>query len=102
MNPLYWIPESGLHWYLTYFHDHLERLGMHSSALYPCVLYKHDAGGLSGIIPLQVNDPYGIGTDKFLKWRRKQLLILITSPARSVLDPRLYLTFRKYTGYLAA
>lgn len=66
MKPLYGIPESGLHWYLTYLHYHLERIGMTRSTVYPCVPYKYEDEGLVGIIVLQFDDSFGVGREDFL------------------------------------
>lgn len=45
--PLYGIPESDLHWYLTYLEHHIRRLGMSRSKTDPCVLYRAENGRLS-------------------------------------------------------
>ena len=37
-KPLYGIPESGLHWYLTYHKHHTERLGMSACRSDPCLV----------------------------------------------------------------
>lgn len=66
VKPLYGIPESGLHWYLTYLDHHLTRLGMQRSMVDPCVLLKRDKDGLVGTIILQVDDSFGVGTETFL------------------------------------
>lgn len=44
VKPLYEIPESGLHWYLTYLTHHLDSLNMTRSKCDPCVLIKCSKG----------------------------------------------------------
>ena len=65
-KPLYGIPESGLHWYLTYLTHHLEVLHMTRSRVDPCVLYRTKNDKLEGMILLQVDDSLGMGNDEFL------------------------------------
>lgn len=64
---LYGIPESDLHWDLTYLYQHVGRLGMKRTTLDPCVLIRHDNGVLSDIVILQVDDSFAFGTKDFLK-----------------------------------
>lgn len=66
VKPLYGIPESGLHWYLTYLNHHLQTLGMKRSKVDPCVLYRRTGQKLEGIIVLQVDDSLGAGMETFL------------------------------------
>ena len=66
VKPLYGIPESGLHWYLTYLAHHLDTLGMTRSRVDPCLLIKQGNNGLDGFILLQVDDSLGFGTEQFL------------------------------------
>lgn len=40
VRPLYGIPESGLHWYLTYIDRHTERLGIIRATIDTCILFK--------------------------------------------------------------
>lgn len=67
VKPLYGIPESGLHWYLTYLEHHMTKLGMRRSRTDPCLLLGTDADGLRGMIILQVDDSLGLGTDTFME-----------------------------------
>lgn len=64
-KPLYGIPESDLHWFITYHDHHTKELVMNSTRGDSCLLYKRDESGLSGITALQVDDSYGHGTDEF-------------------------------------
>lgn len=66
IKPLYGIPESGLHWYLTYLDHHTGTLGMNRSNIDPCVLCRRTESGLDGIVLLQVDDSLGFGTPQFL------------------------------------
>lgn len=45
VRPLYGIPESELHWYLTYLDHHTVRLKMKRTTIDPCMLVKHDIDG---------------------------------------------------------
>lgn len=67
VRPLYGIPESGLHWYLTYLEYHTEQLGMRRTTVDPCVFVRRDGGELSGLIALQVDDSLTVGTKEFLE-----------------------------------
>lgn len=67
IRPLYSIPKSGFHWYLTYFYHHIERLEMRRTTLYPGVLIRVIDGNLYGLITLQVEDSLGRGTQTFFK-----------------------------------
>lgn len=40
VKPLYGVPESGLHWFITYRNHHEAKLGLKSSNIDPCLLYK--------------------------------------------------------------
>lgn len=63
VRPLYGIPESSLHWRLTYLDHHVSRLGMIRSRTDPCVLKKVTEGVKEGIVILQVDDSFSIGTE---------------------------------------
>ena len=67
LKPLYGIPESGLHWYLTYLSHHLDTLDMIRTTVDPCVLVRKVNGTLDGLIILQVEDSLGIGSKEILK-----------------------------------
>lgn len=66
VKPLYGIPESGLHWYMSYLTHHLESLNMVKSKVDPCVLIKRTNDKLTGMILLQVDDSLGFGNKDFL------------------------------------
>ena len=66
LKPLYRIPESGLHWFITYQAHYKERLGMRAVRAHPCLLYRRDGDKLEGVTVLQVGDSYGHGTDNVL------------------------------------
>jgi hypothetical protein len=63
---LYGIPESGLHWFMTYMHHHRTELGMNQARADKCFLYRRDDGGIS-VTTLQVDDSFGTGTPEFLQ-----------------------------------
>lgn len=64
---LHGIPESGLHWYLTYLDHHQRRLEMERTTMDPCVLVKRCGAEFDGIVLLQVDDSLALGTPSFLK-----------------------------------
>ena len=66
IKPLYGIPESGLHWSLTYLEHHVESLGMKRTLIDPCVLVKRNKNGLDVLMFLQVDDSLGVGSTKLL------------------------------------
>jgi hypothetical protein len=63
-RPLYGIPGSGLHWFITFHNHYTEVLQMSSSRADPCLLYKHINTVPCGVI-LQVDDSLGYGPDCF-------------------------------------
>lgn len=65
MKPLYGIPDSGLHWYLTYMTHNVEELGMYRSRVDPCILLRRDTDRLLGIVLLQVDVTLGFGNSTF-------------------------------------
>ena len=67
VKPLYGIPESGLHWYLTYLSHHLDTLKMVRAQCDPCVLLRRNQDDLERLILLQVDDSLGVGTPDFLE-----------------------------------
>lgn len=67
VRPLYGIPESGLHWYLTYLENHVDNLGMNRTKADPCVTWKSKGNCIQGLIVLQVDESLGMGTQGFLK-----------------------------------
>lgn len=66
-KPLYGVPESGLHWFVTYQTHHKERLGMNCTRGDPCLLFRPGETSPDGLTALQVDDSYGHGTEKFLR-----------------------------------
>lgn len=66
IKPLYGIPESGLHWYLTYLTNHLDVLNMKRSTSDLCLLFKRNGDKLDGLIFFQVDDSLGVGSESFL------------------------------------
>ncbi len=67
LNPLYGIPESRLHWYVTYANHHKDVLGMTATKFDPCILFGREGKHLIGVTALQVDDTFGFGTDQFLE-----------------------------------
>ena len=72
LKPLYGVPESGLHWFVTYHAHHKQRLSMKSTKGDPCLLYRHSATETDGITALQVDDSYGHGTKEFLEEEERE------------------------------
>lgn len=66
VKPLYGIPESGLHWYLTYLSHHLDTLHMKRTRADPCMMIRRTDSNLDGFILLQVDDSLGFGSTQFL------------------------------------
>lgn len=66
VKPLYGIPESELHWYLTYLHHHIDELGMTRSRADPCVLYRRTGTTLDGVKVLQFDDSLKVGSTGFM------------------------------------
>lgn len=66
VKTLYGMPESGLHWYLTYLCHHLDRIGLRRARTYPCVLYDGKDGTLKGLVALDVEDLFGVETEELL------------------------------------
>lgn len=67
LKPLYVIPESGLHWYLTYLEYHVEKLEMVCATVDPCMLTnKHEEGRSVTARILQVDDCLAFGDEEFM------------------------------------
>jgi hypothetical protein len=66
LRPLCGIPEAGLHWFITIVTHHRDALQIRSSRGDKCLLYRMDGDEISVGI-LQVDNSFGIGTDKFLE-----------------------------------
>lgn len=71
-EPLYGIPSSGLHWYLTYLQYHLDHLGMERSGVDACFLMRRRDVKLDWLIVLQVDDSLGAGTTTLLAEEESQ------------------------------
>lgn len=64
---LFGIPESGLHWCLTYLAHHRDVLQMKHARVYRCVMIRRTGGRLDGLVLLQVDDSLGLGTELLLE-----------------------------------
>lgn len=64
-DPFYGIPESGLHWYLTYANHHDEQKSMLWATIYRCVLIQRDETYLNGLVSMQVDNCMAFGTSRF-------------------------------------
>jgi hypothetical protein len=83
VKPLYGIPESGLHWFLTYSKHHVEKLNMQQCTVDPCLLYtRAKYGGLPGVTALQVDDSVGCGDKEFLDLEENSSLDFKTKPRK--------------------
>lgn len=68
LKPLYGIPESGAHWFLTYWRWLLEQLLLGISTYDPCLLYTKEKNDETfGIVGLQADDTLILGTPSFMK-----------------------------------
>lgn len=86
LKPLYGIPESGLHWFVTYHDHHINTLNMIPSIVDPCVLYRRNGNDLDGMTALQVDDSVGFGSPTFLKDEEKTA-DKFKSKAQIILEP---------------
>lgn len=88
VKPLYRIPESGLHWYMTYLHHHVATLGMHRSRVDHCTLISRNGGRLDRLVILQVDCSMILGTREFSAKEDNASNAFLTKP-RSILgtDP---------------
>lgn len=87
VRPLYGIPESGLHWYLTYLDHHVGRLGMKQSRADPCFLMKHrEDGTIDGVVVLQVDDSLIVGSKQFMKMEEEAASEFQTKPRTYITD----------------
>ena len=81
VKPLYGIPESGLHWFLTYQKHHIEYLGMTQSTVDRCMFFKKsDSDPIPSLILLQVDDSVGCGDDEFLRIEEDKSTKFLTKP----------------------
>lgn len=80
VKPLYGIPESGLHWYLTYVGHHIDKLNMTRATSDPCLLIRRDGTNLQGIVILQVDDSFAIGTEEFEQEEDEQSKEFLSKP----------------------
>lgn len=67
LKPLYGIPESGLHWFVTYVEYHKEKRGMEQTRADPCFLFKREGSKLQAATVLQVDESLGFGDKWFMK-----------------------------------
>ena len=68
VQPLYGLPEVGLHWFITYRDNYQNNLGMQSSTVDNCLLFrKRPDRKVPEVVILQVDDTFGSGSDTFLK-----------------------------------
>lgn len=74
LKPLYGIPESGNHWFMTY-HNFFEKdCGMQISTFDPCLLYAGTPNDESfGVLGLQVDDTLFVAGTKFAAVEEEQL-----------------------------
>lgn len=81
VGPLYGIPESGLHWFMTYQPHHIEELGMKACQVDPCLLYKRQKGQkLEGLTIMQVDDTFGHGDEQFLQTENEKAKFFKSKP----------------------
>ncbi|CCE33822.1 uncharacterized protein CPUR_07750 [Claviceps purpurea 20.1] len=73
IRPLYGIPESGLHWFATYFRHHREKLRMTTSTYDPCLLLTEKGSDCFGIIGMQTDDTLGLSDRAFSEREETEL-----------------------------
>lgn len=83
-KPLYGIPESGIHWYLTYLEHHLGELGMTTTRSYRCVHNKRTEEGIQAIVALQVEEALGLGSESFLAEEKQASKMLKSYPRKLI------------------
>ena len=49
LKPLYGIPETGNHWFKTYYLHHIQQLNIEQSIYDPCLLYSNKPLGIVGL-----------------------------------------------------
>jgi Reverse transcriptase (RNA-dependent DNA polymerase) len=85
IKPLYGIPESGLHWFLTYSDHHKTILHMRQSMVDKCLFYKRgNEGELPAVTTLQVDDSFGVGGKQFLIDEEKASAHFRTKPRKLI------------------
>lgn len=63
INPLYGVPESGLHCFITYRDHHEEKLKLRCCTVDKCLLFRRDHyNQVPDIVMLQVEDSFGAGS----------------------------------------
>jgi hypothetical protein len=62
LRPLYGVPESGNHWFKTYYSHYVRELKMEQSTYDPCLLYSNQSFGIVG---LQTDDTLFVGDKSF-------------------------------------
>lgn len=92
LKPLSGIPDSGLHWFLTYQAYHKQKLQMKSTKTDPCVLYKRNHENLWGMTVLQVDDSFGFGDEDFLSLENYEAERFKSKPCK-ILEEEKYLEF---------
>ena len=86
VKPLYGVPESGLHWFITYRDHHEEKLGMKCCTVDNCLLYRREiAEKVPDIVMLQVDDSFGAGSRRFIEEEQQYSTEFRTKP-RKILD----------------
>lgn len=99
-KPLYGIPESGLHWFLTYQSHYKQMLKMHETRGDKCMLYRHTEKFLDGLTILQVDDSFGHGSATFLDDEERESNKFKCKP-RDVILPGNSVQFNGVTIYSA-
>ena len=80
IKPIYGVPESGLHWFVTYQGHHCTRLGMKETRIDPCLLYLRKGSTVHAVTALQVDDNLGHGDAEFLADEEKYSELFESKP----------------------
>lgn len=71
VKPVYRIPESGLHCFLTYLDHNISTLNMEQSRVDPCLLSQKNNGSLSAMVTSEVADCVIVGSESFLRTKNE-------------------------------
>lgn len=95
VKPLYGIPESGLHWFLTFQGHHINRLKMAPTKMDPCIRSSRSETQLHGITAIQVEDSFGHRTAQFLAAEERLTSEKFKIKPRTLLKPVHKTTFNE-------
>lgn len=101
LKPLYGIPESGLHWFLSFQNHDVGNVNMKPTKLDPFILSCRNGTKLKGVTEIQVEDSFGHGNEKFLDEEEKKTNDHFKTNPRHTMKTREKITFNGTTVYFA-